>query len=211
MTIKDFEYHTINCNNSTIHLLYFEPFNPADYLDRLTALELERYHQFSHIKRKREFVATRILRHQLFGFEHIHYDINGAPYIDQEGYISVSHSNQLVGIAVNPKYQVGFDLEAPRDRIIDVKHKFLSEEEKEVFDCNDIKTLTQIWSSKETLYKLAGRKEIIFKTQLLLSKDAFDNWKGRIINPTETRCVKLNIFEWKGIVITINADKIEFE
>jgi hypothetical protein len=87
----------------------------------------------------------------------------------------------------------------------------LSEEEKEVFDCNDIKTLTQIWSSKETLYKLAGRKEIIFKTELLLSKDAFDNWKGRIINPTETRFVKLNIFEWKGIVITINADKIEFE
>ena len=101
----------------------------------MTDIETERFFSFKNINRRREFVATRILRHQLFGFQHMHYDSLGAPYIPNEGFISVSHSKNLIGIAVNEEYKVGLDLESHRKNILDLKAKFLSENELTQFNC----------------------------------------------------------------------------
>lgn len=205
----DFTFEHITIDQSTIYLLHYGNFDPADYLNKLTNQELERYHTFNHPKRKREFVATRILRHQLFGFEHIHYDEHGAPYIESEGFISVSHCKNTVGIALNKEFQVGLDLEIPRPQIGLLAHKFLSEHEKDILNVTDPNELTRIWSAKEALYKLAGRKKIIFAKELLLESKNEIIYEGRIINPEHERLVKLHIFEHKGMVITINSKEIE--
>lgn len=189
----------------------YSDFEPSDYLDRLTILELERYHSFNHISRKREFVATRILRHELFGFEHIHYDANGAPFIDKEGFLSVSHSRGVVGIAINKHYQLGLDLEEPRANILELGKKFISDKEAELFDATDPGVVTKIWSAKEALYKLAGRRKIIFRTDLILTKDEQGNWLGEILNTDHRILVKLDIFEWNHLYITINREAIEVE
>lgn len=204
-----FHFEQIQQSETTIYLLNYDDYDPADYLELLTRDEQERYFSFHHIKRKKEFVATRILRHELFGFEHIHYDEHGAPSIDQEGFISVSHCKGIVGIAVNKDYQVGLDLETPGERILQLAPKFLSQHEKRTFDISDGMVLTKIWSAKEALYKLAGRKKIIFASELLL-EDASDNsWSGRIKNPDHDRIVKLHIFEHNGVVVTYNEQAIE--
>lgn len=205
-----FEIEHITIGSSSIYLLHYSDFNPTEYLDRLTELELERYHTFSHIKRKREFVATRILRHQLFGFEHIHYDEHGAPYIDSEGFISVSHCNGSIGIALNKEFQVGLDLEVPRPQITQLADKFLSAHERDYFDISDPMELTKIWSAKEALYKLAGRKEIIFSKDLLLEDKDELSWNARILNKDHERKIKLHIFEHKGMIVTINKQPITF-
>jgi phosphopantetheinyl transferase len=180
-----------------------------DYIGSLTEAEIQRLLEFKHVNRKMEFVATRVLRHQLFGFDHIHYDPNGAPYIDSEGYISVSHTRGMVGIAVNKNYKLGLDLERYRPNILLLKDKFLSEAEKLSFDIEDSNIVTQIWSAKEALYKLSGRKKIIFARELLVERIQNNNWEGTIINPNETLKVKMNIFEKDDTVITINASEIE--
>ena len=205
----EFTLEELHIDSSIIHLLHYGNFNPEMELDKLTEDELNRYHSFHHTKRKREFVATRILRHQLFGFEHIHYDSNGAPYINQEGYISVSHCNCTVGLALNPDYQIGLDLETPREQIHLLAHKFLSEHERQTFSIEDNIELTKIWSAKEALYKLAGRKEIVFARDLLLESKEIDYWSGRIKNVDHDRKVKLHIFEHQGTIISINKEAIE--
>lgn len=203
-----FNFSSLNSNSTVIHFLEYDDFDPNEYLDKLTQLELERLRMFKHIKRQREFVATRLLRHNLFGFEHIHYDNHGAPYIEHEGYISISHSKNKVAIALNKDYRIGVDLEPHRMNILNVAHKFLSSDELRTFDCTDPIVVTKIWSAKEAMYKLAGRKKILFSTELLLNMRN-DEWIGLIDNYDHELLVKLDIFDIDNTIITINSQEIE--
>lgn len=203
-----FNQDSIQLKNGIIHLLRFEPFNPMDFIDHLTPEETERFFSFKHLNRQQEFVATRVLRHQLFGFSHIHYNEHGAPYIEDEGFISISHAPGIVGLAICRDFQIGLDIEPLRPKALLLKDKFLSEEEKQLFNTESELEMTKVWSAKEALYKLAGRKQLIFKTDLLLSKLSADLWEGRIINPNAHLKVELNIFVKDEYVITVNDNSI---
>lgn len=204
------EYHIIKSGSTEIHLVKYEPFDPHKELDYLTPDEQERMTSFISESRKMEFVATRRLRHQLFGFEHIHYDPHGAPYIKDEGFISISHTKDYVAIAMNKDYQVGLDLEAHRPNITRLCHKFLNDYENSIFDSQDYIEITKVWSAKEALYKLAGRKQILFREHLLLDRNA-DKWSGEIVNPDERIYVNLDIFDRDNIIISVNNSPVRIE
>jgi 4'-phosphopantetheinyl transferase len=163
------------------------------------------------LNRQQEFVATRVLRHQLFGYSHIHYNEHGAPFIEDEGFISISHAPGIVGLAISREFQVGLDIEPIRSKALALKTKFLSDAEAEHFDTGSELEMTKVWSAKETLYKLAGRKQLIFKTDLLLKKHSDALWEGRIINPTGNLKVELNIFVHESCVITVNDRPIQIQ
>ena len=203
-----FKFEEIQINQSTIYTCSFESFSPLDYSNYLSSTEQEQLFSFKSESRRMEYVASRILRHRIFGFQHIRYNQNGAPYIEGKGFISISHCHNIAGIAINKDFKVGLDLEAPRENIHELKHKFLSEHEKQVFDTTNKLEVTKIWSAKEALYKMAGRKKIIFSTELLLDKDQDGNWSGTIINDDHDLSVKLNIFEHEGIIFSINKEQI---
>ena len=203
-----FTFEEIHLNQTTVFLCKYVFFDINSYLSYLTKVELEKVNTFKSPSRKREFIASRILRHKVLGFETIHYNENGAPYIEGKGFISISHCKGNVGLAINQDYIIGLDLEPPRGNIFTLAHKFLSKNEKEKFNIQSKMEVTKIWSAKEALYKLAGRKKIIFKTELLLDKNSNSQWTGTIINPDSILSVNLNIFEHKGIIVSINSSKI---
>lgn len=207
--MSDFQFWQISSESTQIHLLGYGDFAPSHYLDCLTDEELSRYLTFKHIKRRREFIATRILREKVLGKQIIQYNSIGAPYIDGVGFISISHSSYLVGLAFNSSYQIGLDLETPRPNILEVCPKFLASSEKEFFDETNKLEMTRLWSAKEAMYKLAGRKKIIFKEDLLLSKTREGKWLGRIINPDHSLLVELDIFDHQGTVVSINRSAVE--
>lgn len=191
--------------------MYFKAYSSAEFLDQLTDQEKERYFSFTHENRRLEFVATRILRHRLFGFQHIHYDEHGAPYIEDEGYISISHAPGVVGIAISKDFKVGLDLEIIRDKAADLSFKFLSPDEMESLDNRSSLEMTKVWSAKEVLYKLAGRKQILFKEHLLLKKISDENWQGTIINPSGKIKVDLAIFVKNDLIISVNPTACIYE
>ncbi len=203
-----FTFEEIQLNQTTLFLCRFDNFAPAPYLNYLSKEEVVKLSSFKSISRKREFITSRILRHRILGFQTIHYTEHGAPYTKGKGFISISHCKNWVGIAVNENYSIGLDLEPPRENIFALSYKFLSDNELLKFDIRSKLEVTKIWSAKEALYKLAGRKKIIFKTELLLDKDSNHKWSGRIINPDSILSVNLNIFEHKGIIVSINSSKI---
>lgn len=206
-----FTQETIHLKNVEIHLMYFNSYNSSEYMDQLTEPEKERYFTFVHEKRRMEFVATRILRHRLFGYQHIHYDQHGAPYIEDEGFISISHAPGVVGLAISRHFKVGLDLETVRDKAVLVAHKFLSPEEKDQFDSSSALEMTKVWSAKEVLYKLAGRKQILFSEHLLLKKITGELWEGTIINPDRTIRTDLHIFVKNDLVISVNPNACKHE
>ena len=203
-----FTFDEIKNGETTIYLCIYEDFNPKSFINHLTELEIQKLFSFKHINRQREFVATRLLRHRVFCYTHIHYDSVGAPFIEDVGYISISHSKNLIGLAVNEQYKIGLDLEDHRSSVLSVMHKFLSDEEKEVFDTSDPREIIKVWSAKEAMYKLAGRKAIHFKSELLLDKRDNNNWRGVILNHDHKLFVKLNIFEYNSTVVSINSEPI---
>lgn len=192
-------------NDVEIHLMFYNDFDIDEHLHNLLPKEKERLASFTHPSRRKEYVATRVLRTTQFGNDEILYNSIGAPFIEGEGYISVSHSTNVVGLAFCKHHAVGLDLEPIREKVHRVKHKFLSEKEKLDFDTESTEEMIKVWSAKEALYKLAGRKEIIFAKELLLHKIDNENWIGSIINPNLTRRVEMKVLTHKDFVISINA------
>lgn len=84
--------------------------------------------------------------------------------------ISITHCGNLAGVLIHPNAETGIDLEKHDSRISRVKHKFLTEEELK-FAGADTDTLKQtiIWSAKEALYKIYGKKELDFRKHLHIS------------------------------------------
>lgn len=203
--------HRIEAGSLALFLLAFdETFNSERYLHKLTDFELERYFTFKNNKRRNEFVATRLLKHDLFGFNQIRYKDHGAPYIEDEGYISISHANLMVGIAFCPYFQVGFDVEEIDDKVLKVHSKFLNEHEYGLIDSSSTEELIMAWSFKETLYKLAGRKEIDFKKDLLLLTKEENCYTAKICNPDEYIHVELGFQKFGNYMLTYNRKAVNY-
>ena len=113
------------------------------------------------------------LLHELFGRDDIeigHRDA-GAPYIICKNsaspmpYLSVSHSNDLVAVAIDSKYRIGIDIEQPRDNLRRVLPRVLSPEELSVYGVNEA---LKAWTLKEAAYKVADNPGADFRRDLPL-------------------------------------------
>lgn len=203
---------TIKYGVVSVHLLYCANFEMAEHLLDLLPNEMEKLATIHHPGKKKEFVAVRTLRTHIFGKRPIYYDEIGAPHIEGDGYISISHANGVVGLASSKDFRIGLDLEPIREKVMRVKHKFLSPKELEQCDTDSVEEMIKVWSGKEALYKLAGRKQLIFAEQLLLEKKDALNWKGEIHFSDKFIAVELVIDKKDNFVISINANPIyEFE
>jgi 4'-phosphopantetheinyl transferase len=146
--------------------------NKADtYFDSLTAPELVRFGTIHHPARRLEFAASRHLRTELFGKHTIHYSEIGAPFLEEQGFISLSHTHGLVGLAHSRAHKVGLDIESIREKAVALHTKFIHPSERECFDTSDAFDMSLLWSFKETLFKLAGRKAVHFSSDLVVRKE----------------------------------------
>lgn len=88
-------------------------------------------------------------------------------------HFSISHSDDYAAAIVSTTQQLGIDIETVEERVLKIRHKFLSSREEEMLvkDCNylnDMQRMTLAWSAKETMFKWLGETEVDFKEHLLL-------------------------------------------
>lgn len=176
----------------------------------LTENELVKLNSITHPHKKTEYLVSRHLRTEIFGKKQIMYTETGAPYIDHQGFISLSHTEGLVGIAYSPDFKVGLDLECVRQKAADISHRFVHEREKHLFNTSDSYDMSLLWSAKETLFKLAGRKGVIFAEQLWLEKSE-NGYRGCIEQPFGTERFDIAVSGFKGKLITCNTSAGEIE
>lgn len=134
-------------------------------------LDLKAFATLEHLTAKRdietkgkEYLIKRLLGDQYF----IEYDDKGKPYLPNESmYISISHSHEKLAIIINEEEPTGIDIELIRDKVLKIKHKFLTN--TELIDAKeDVEKLLIYWASKETLYKIYGLKEVDFIEHLFV-------------------------------------------
>ena len=153
---------------------------------------------------KEYFLAVRkILKNEnpeLF----INYDFNGKPYLNIQKGISISHSNKIVAVGISNEKDFGIDIQYNTDKIFKIKHKFLSEMDKELIkNRDDLESLTMIWTAKESIYKALGVKGISFSKNIIIDKDLEEkkSCKGYYINENEKTKFNLNFFYVDGYTI----------
>lgn len=87
--------------------------------------------------------------------------------------ISISHTKSFGAAIINTGGPAGIDIEYPRTQIQRIAHKFLHADEK-AWAGDDMEKLTWVWSAKEALYKLHGRTQLTFATQLYVGQPEVD-------------------------------------
>ena len=137
--------------------------------------------------RQAQWLAGRVLLHELLrafpaaGLAEatVQNDATGRPWLagaPSGTVVSLSHSGAWVAAVLALSGRAGVDVEMVRDKARRLASKFLAPNE---WDDAQLATrhapdqadthYTLLWSAKETLYKLAAQRGIIFKRHLLLS------------------------------------------
>ena len=119
---------------------------------------------FNTEKRKKEWLASRLLLNKINPNYSISYNAFGAPELNNNSYISISHSKGLVAIIISQQ-QVGIDIEEISEKALRVSTKFVS--------TNNLKALTAekatlIWCCKEAIYKWHQKGQVDFVTDIKL-------------------------------------------
>ena len=133
--------------------------------------EIQIYRSIKNSKRKIEWLTARILLKQMIGkYSEIKYDQKRNPYTDDDFHISITHSQNIVGIIISKDPNVGIDSEIISNRILRTAHKFISEDELKQFNqAEKLKKIYLNWCGKETLFKIKGGGGIDFIKNLKIN------------------------------------------
>ncbi len=131
--------------------------------------ELEKISSFSNTshlhseKRKKEFISSRLLLKEYNSDLQISYTENGSPILSNEEFISISHSANLIVIAVSKK-NIGVDIqeisEKPKklfSKFVNSHHTNLSKEK-----------CTLVWSIKESVFKYHKIGNVDFRKDIYI-------------------------------------------
>lgn len=129
-------------------------------------------HIFSTIQaihKKKEWLAARILSAILLKEERvqIRHDAWSKPhFMFIKKHLSVTHSHDLLAVQIDD-HPTGTDIEKLKPVVSRIREKFLSDEELlNIKKENELDVLTLYWCTKESLYKVYGKKELRFKEHL---------------------------------------------
>ncbi|MCB0495749.1 MAG: 4'-phosphopantetheinyl transferase superfamily protein [Cyclobacteriaceae bacterium] len=126
-------------------------------------------------QRRLEWMASRYIGWQIAkelqgNCEGIWSDSHNKPhFMNSPMQISISHSNPYVAVLVHKKHPCGVDIEEKRDKLIRLAPKFLTETELALSN-GDLDKLALAWGAKEAIYKMYGRKQLVFKENILLTE-----------------------------------------
>ncbi|MCL1867333.1 MAG: 4'-phosphopantetheinyl transferase superfamily protein [Paludibacter sp.] len=122
-------------------------------------------------KRQGENICAKTLFEKILNqnVEIVH-DENGKPFLkDNPLKISISHSKTEVAVIVDREKQVGIDIEAISQKILRLAERFLSKKELEEIP-QSTENYTLAWATKETAFKIIGKKATDFRQSLEIQK-----------------------------------------
>jgi len=132
----------------------------------------------THPHKRLQHLAGRFLLHFLFPdfpYQLIQIADTRKPFLRGERYhFSISHCGDYAAAIVSKEDRVGIDIEIPDKKIIRIRDKFLSHDEKAKWSVGgsdpDPRTITLLWSCKEAVFKWYGDGGVDFSEQIQLKQ-----------------------------------------
>jgi len=129
------------------------------------------YLQYTHEKRKIEWLATRKLIKLLIGADFsISYAKSGKPILNHARYknISISHSRYFATVYIHENRHVGLDIEDIGRNYNSIVKRYLSDEELLQTGQNPLLQCLY-WCAKEAIFKLVPDHDVEFRNQIHIS------------------------------------------
>ena len=126
----------------------------------------DNYKLFKSLKRQKEYLCTRLLLKEIDRNLSITYNKWGAPTINTNKNISISHSKNIIAIIISKK-NVALDIEMISKKPLKIKDKFLSNHDN---ISHSIEETTLAWSAKETIFKLHQKGDIDYKSDIQIKE-----------------------------------------
>lgn len=125
----------------------------------------------TNAQKRLEFLAGRalikyLLEQWALAYPGVRKDAFGKPFLHEcDIRISLSHSFPYVAAILHRDKNVGIDLEQPKEKLLRIAHRIMSD--TELADAgDDIIKHCVYWCAKETLVKLYGKKDLSFSKNL---------------------------------------------
>ncbi|WP_127846767.1 4'-phosphopantetheinyl transferase family protein [Psychroflexus aestuariivivens] len=155
----------------------------------------------SEVHRKGFMSIRHLLR--FFGYTDLDliYDEKGKPHLNDGKYISITHSFEFTAVIVSNK-RVGIDIEKQREKIKKIAPKFTPIEEYKALGNGEdlIRKLTIVWGAKESLYKLYGKRGLLFLHDIFVYD--FDisasETKAKVMHQNRVTFYILHFLEFEG-------------
>lgn len=119
--------------------------------------------------RNKQWLASRAALESLnIEVSNLQKDEFGKPYLKGKGkHVSLSHCSKYAA-GITGTSPVGIDIEEITPRIERIAKRFVNESEWQFISSKTrIETLYLLWSAKEALYKLYGKKAVDFKNHMI--------------------------------------------
>ena len=130
------------------------------------------------------------------------YDDFGKPHLKNGKFISITHSYTFTGIIISDDVPVGIDIEKQREKILKIAHKFTPIQEYNTIAnvYAKISKLTIVWGAKESLYKIYGKKKLLFLHHIYINDFKFEDKKttGEIRFNGEESIYNIEFIEFEG-------------
>lgn len=171
-------YKSLTIDKSTKVLIWKIEQPLADLLKgiELTESSRTRLYGMKSELHQRGFLSVRHLLKEV-GYSDVDliYDEYGKPHLKDGKHISITHSFTFSGIIISDEKPVGIDIEKQRDKILKIAHKFTPIEEYRTIANTDalISKLTIVWGAKESLYKIYGKKKLLFRDHIYIEDFKF--------------------------------------
>lgn len=138
-------------------------------------------------KRKKEFLANRLLLNTIHPNSTITYNKYGAPTLSDGNFISISHSKNLAAIIVCDK-NVGLDIEHISEKALRLSSKYIL---KDTHQNLTKEKATLIWCCKEAIFKWHQKGSVDFIKEISLNPFVLSK-KGEITANFRNEFLNLN-------------------
>jgi phosphopantetheinyl transferase len=184
--------------------IFIEP-KKKENQPNLIGNEKKQLDKLSIEKRKQEFLQARVIRDQIAKGTEIIYNEEGKPLlIDNSQFISISHSENFIGLACAP-FNIGLDIEEINERVHKIKNRFLNENEIKIFG-EDTILLTESWTIKEALFKMNNRKGIDFRKELLIIEKVNDIYSCQMLEEGGWHSVRIKVQQKENLIFSYNFE-----
>lgn len=198
-------YKTITIDESTKVLIWKISENLDELTDgvTLTNNSQERLDGMRSELHQKGFLSIRYLLKEIgYTDNDLIYDNYGKPHLKDGNHISITHSFNFSAVILSTKQPVGIDIEMQRDKIVKIARKFTPIEEYRTIANHDalVSKLTIVWGAKESLYKIYGKKQLLFKEHIYIEDFAFVKGQttGQINYKGESSTYTIHFLEFEG-------------
>lgn len=198
-------YRTINVNDSTnVFIWKIEESLPDLLMDvTLTKNSKDRLDSMKSDLHQKGFASIRqLLKTAGYNDTDLYYDEFGKPFLKDGNHISITHSFTFTAIIISKQFTVGIDIEKQRDKITKIAHKFTPIAEYKTIANHDalVSKLTIVWGAKESLYKIYGKKKLLFLHHIYIQDFSFadEYTTGEIKYDGKSTQYKVHFIEFEG-------------